>query len=132
MLTNRNVYYCYRCNSYYDGLGYCHIFSIGNDFSGDKVVCIEPSRTEKMGSRDFYDVYPHWPVVGKVYVIKGFNTSGPTLQGICQTLELVGYSCKRADTGLECGFAAYRFRLLDEMKEDRRKLNEEVSIYSGI
>ena len=37
VIPQRNVYYCYRCNSYYDGLGYVHIFSIGNDFIGDKI-----------------------------------------------------------------------------------------------
>ena len=47
VLCQRHVYYCPCCNAYYDGIGGVHIFSIGNDFAGNKKCrdCIKLNET---------------------------------------------------------------------------------------
>jgi hypothetical protein len=81
---------------------------------GDHVICINDS------SLDPTDFEPRLPVKGGHYVIRDI-WDGDTEEDGC--VMLVGIFGIVGHKG-ECGFDAERFRLLEEMKEENRRMAE--------
>jgi len=81
---------------------------------GDKVVNIGrlPSHPDLGGKPIDFRFPQGFPVVGAVYVIRGFYLS----QGQHLGLHLVGLSAIHIASGVETGFYSEEYRLLDEVK----------------
>jgi hypothetical protein len=84
--------------------------------TGDHVICV---RDEGIDPTDFD---PTIPVKGGHYVIRETWEGDTEEPGLC--LMLVGIFGIVGLKG-ECGFDAQRFRLLEEMKEENRRLAEQ-------
>lgn len=86
----------------------------------DKVVCVD-DKFAKEDNAFYYSL----PVAGVVYVVREvyWTTSHDIpVVGICVT-GVHGKPCD--ETGLESGFRAWRFRKLEDIKEENRKKQEE-------
>lgn len=83
--------------------------------TGDKVVCVDDNFGEDQ--EVLPEIFNEIPVKGQVYVIREVTTSAATMK---PKLLLIGIVGKISRWGVEFGWMAWRFRKLDEMKEEAR------------
>ena len=87
---------------------------------GDKVVCVDdkPCAIQaRAGLRRSGEV----PVQGRVYVIRAVWRSPESLPGVNPSgilLQFVGFPDQISIRGNLCGFTAWRFRKLDDIKQE--------------